>query len=145
MKTAVRKHRLTFRQTHLEAVLSGSKVATIRFSQVAARVRPGDALTLAFGRYDRPVVLTAAAARVESIYLEPELARAYTLPEHVTSLVAERRFYEQPIEPDAATPAALLAALAASGGSFESVLAEAVDRDADTCTCVWWRGVRCVG
>ena len=138
MKPAVLSHRLTFRQADLEATLKGTKCCTVRFSQVAARVRCGDLLTLAFGRYDAPVLLTAAAARVETVMLEPELHRCLDLPADVLSLKAEYAFYARPVAPDHNTPAALLEALAASGGSFESVLNEAVTRDAQSCTCVWW-------
>lgn len=138
----IKAHRLTFRLDLLEPVLSGSKGCTVRFSKVAARVQCGDGLTLAFGAYHRPVIVAAAAARVETINLEPEIKRAYTLPESVMSLVAERRFYEQPIRPDATTPAALVEALAASGGDYEAVLGEAVGRGAESCTAVWFTGAR---
>ena len=123
----------------LEDVLSGSKVATIRFSKVAARVQCGDALTLAFGRYDRPTVLEAAAARVETVLLEPEFRRCLDLPADVLSLKAEYAFYAQPVVPDHNTPAALVEALAASGGDFAALLQEANARDAEHAVCIWWR------
>lgn len=138
-RVQTKRHRLTFRLELLEPVLSGAKCCTIRFSAVAARVRPGDALVLAFGAYNRPTVLTAAAARVETVLLEPELARAYTLPETVLSLKAEYAFYAQPIVPDANTPPELVAALAASGGDFAALLQEANARDAEHAICIWWR------
>ncbi len=113
----IKRHRLTFRLELLEPVLSGSKVATIRFSQVAARVRRGDDLVLAFGAYHRPVIVEATAVRVETVRLEPELRRPHL-------------------------PAALVEALEASGGDYESVVGEATDRGADTCTCVWFTGAQ---
>ena len=135
------KHRLTFKLEHLVPVQSGAKRATIRFSAVAARVRLGDALTLAFGRYDAPVLLTAAAARVETVLLEPEMSRCLDLPPDVRTLVDEMAFYRRPVAPNHDTPAALVEALAASGGDFAALLQEAVTRDAQSCTCVWWRDV----
>lgn len=134
-----RRHRLTFRSQHLAPVESGAKCATLRFTSAAAAARPGDVLVLAFGRYDRPVVLEATVRRAEVIDLEAELVRAFTLPEHVRSLVEERRFYEQPLEPDDRTPEALLEALRDSGGGdYAAVLAEAAERGVSACTALWW-------
>lgn len=135
---AAKHHRLTYRLEHLEPVRSGQKTCTVRFSAAAARIRKGDRVTLAFGRYDRPVCLEAVACRVTPLDLEPELMRAFTLPESVRNLVDERRFYERPLEPDFDTAPELLEALAASGGDYEALLLEAAERGAEHCVCVWW-------
>lgn len=131
--------RLTFPLSALAPVLTGAKCCTVRFSKTAAAAGPGEALVLAFGAYNRPACLEATVRRVEVIDLENELARAYTLPEHVRSLVEERRFYERPLEPDDRTPEALLEALRDSGpGDYAAVLSEAAERGLSACTCLWW-------
>ncbi len=132
-----KRRRLSFRLEHLEAVRSGRKVATVRFSAAAARIRPGDALTLAFGRRDRPTVLQASAVRSLELDLEPELHRCFDLAPSVLSS-SQRDFYARPLEPDANTAAALLEALRDSGGDFEAVLLEAAERTVTSCTAVWW-------
>ncbi len=138
MKTAVRKHRLTFRQVDLENIRSGKKTCTVRFSKAAAAARPGEALVLQVGSYSKPVVLESVIVKTERISLEPELHRAFDLPPDVLSLTAEREFYAKPLEPDEATTPALLEALRDSGGDLEAVLMDAAERGVNTCTAVWW-------
>lgn len=123
----------------LEPVRSGRKTCTVRFSAAAARIRQGDRLTLAFGAYHRPTCLEATVRRVALVDLEADLIRAYTLPEHVRSLVEERDFYRRPLEPDDRTPPELLEALRDSGGEYADVLGEAASRGVTSCACVWWQ------
>jgi len=154
---AVRKHRLTFRQVDLEPVLSGRKTATIRFSRVAARVRPGDTLTFAFGNRMRPEILTAAAARVDHSDLTEQLEQMRKVDAELDSLTEQEE-----AEMDAAAavmetwtpedhrtflrsdgvPAELLDALEAAGGDYNNVLLEADARGLSMCSTVWWQGVR---
>lgn len=131
--------RLTFPNSLLAPVLTGAKHASIRFTKAAAAARPGEALVLQFGAYHRPTCLEATVRRVALVDLEADLARAYTLPEHVRSLVEERRFYERPLEPDANTAPDLCAALRDSGTDLEAVVGEAAERGVTSCTCVWWQ------
>lgn len=157
MSEAVRKHRLAFRQAHLEPVLSGRKTATIRFSKVAARVKPGDTLTLAFGNRMKPEILTAAAARVDHFDLTEQLEQMRKIDAELDNLTEQEE-----AEMDAAevvmetwtpedhrqfllsdgVPAELLDALEAAGGDYNGVLLEADDRGLNVCTAVWWQGVR---
>ena len=130
--------RLTFPLSSLAPVKTGAKHATLRFSKAAAAARPGEALVLQFGAYNRPTCLAATVRSVVTLDLEDELARAFTLPEWVQSLADERNFYTTPLEPDGATAPELLAALAASGGALEGLLLEAAERMATSCTAVYW-------
>lgn len=150
-------HRLTFRLEHLAPVKAGAKTCTVRFSKVAARVQTGDGLTLAFGRYDRPIVLEAAAARVERFDLTAQLEQMREVDAELDDLTAQevadidaaeeiiqrwtpadyRRFYLSD-----GVPAALLDALNDAGGDFNDVLLEADARGLSVCTAVWWQGVR---
>ena len=138
MKTAVRKHRLTFRQVDLESIRGGTKTCTVRFTKAAAAARPGEALMLQVGAYNRPTVLEAVVVRVLQLDLEPELHRCFDLPPDVTSLKAEYEFYRRPLEPDADTAPELLEALRDSGTDFEAVVSEAAERGVTSCTAVWW-------
>ncbi len=139
MAAQVRQHRLTFRTAHLEAVRKGEKCCTVRFSAAAARIREGDRLTLAFGRYDRPTCLESTVRQVVTLDLEDSLERCFTLPEWVQSLADERRFYATPLgRPDGATEPELVEALQASGGDFESLMLEAAEKGVSTCRAVYW-------
>ncbi len=131
--------RLTFPLSLLAPVLTGAKHASIRFTDAAAAARPGEALVLQFGAYNRPTCLEATVRRVALVDLEADLIRAYTLPEHVRSLVEERAFYRRPLEPDADTVPELIAALRDSGGQYADVVGEAAARGVTTCACVWWQ------
>ena len=157
MSEAVRKHRLTFRQAHLEPVLSGRKTATLRFSRVAARVRPGDRLTFAFGNRMRPEILTAAAARVDHFDLTEQLEQMRRVDAELDSLTEQEEAEMDAAEAVMETwtpedhrnfllsdgvPAELLDALDDAGGDYNGLLLEAEVRGLSVCTAVWWQGVR---
>ena len=148
-----KRHRLTFRLEHLAPVEAGAKTCTVRFSKVAARVKAGDGLTLAFGRYDRPTVLEAAAARVDRFDLTAQLEQMREIDAELDDLTAQevadmdaaeeimqgwtpadyRRFYLSD-----GVPAALLDALDDAGGDLNDVLLEAEARGLSVCTCLWF-------
>ena len=152
-----KRHRLTFKLEHLAPVEAGAKTCTVRFSKVAARVQAGDGLTLAFGRYDRPAVLEAAAARVEHFDLTTQLEQMREIDAGLDNLTEQeeaemdaaeeimqgwtpadyRRFYLSD-----GVPAALLDALDNTGGDFNNLLLEAEVRGSSVCTAIWWQNVR---
>ena len=148
-----KRHRLTFRLEHLAPVEAGAKTCTVRFSKVAARVQAGDGLALAFGRYDRPTVLEAAAARVEHFDLNAQLEQMREIDAGLDNLTEQEEAEMDAAEEVMKTwtpedhrnfllsdgvPVELLDALEAAGGDYNGVLLEAEARNNSVVTCVWW-------